>query len=331
MEVRRAGLLIGSELLILAALGIFLGSVGFGVGVLGAEPLPIAIVVLLLAGIGGSLGWLVAEEGVDGVREDPTPVAALLVLVGLLTATVLAAVLLVGQSLIGAAAGLAAAGLLAAVVLSEGLASTVDRPLFVVALFLTILLALLGVGAAMGNVGFGGASFSVDPGSILVASLLVGVVVGVAYVLFRQREAVQQRAEQVAEDPRPVAGGAVVAVLSAAAFFVAMVVAGQNLVGLALGIVAVAALVGFVALTGPDFPVRHPVLMVGAFAGLVLLLFLIGVAVGRAALQFGGIGVAPGPIITVILLLAVLVGAGWMGLKMLTGDEEPEDGSGEAS
>lgn len=333
MEVRRAGLLIGSELLVLAALGVFLGSVGFGIGVLGADPLPIAIVVLLLAGILGSLGWLISEEGVDEVREDPTPVAALLLLVGLLVATVLAAVVLVGQSLIGALVGLAAAGLLAGVVLDDGLESTVDQPIRVFAIFLTILVALLVIGAALGNVGFGGANLAVDAGSILVVSLIVGAVVGIAYVVFQQREAVQERAEQVAEDPRPVAGGAIVAVLSAALFLVALVLVGYDLVGFALGIAAVAALVALVVLTGPDLALRHPVLVVGAFAGLILLLFVLGTVVGPAALQVGGLDLAAGPIIAVILLIAVLVGAAWLGLRLLTGGDEdaPEEGAGEAS
>lgn len=330
MEVRRAGLLIGSEILILAALGIFLGTVGFGIGVLGAEPLPIAVVVLLVAGVLGSLGWLVAEEGVDEVREDPTPVAALLLLVGLLAATVLAAVLLVGQSLIGALVGLAAAGLLAWVVLDEGLESVVDQPVRVVAIFLTILVALLAIGGALGNVGFGGANFSVDPGSILVVSAIVGVVVGVAYVVFQRREAVQERAEQVAEDPRPVAGGAIVAVLSAALLFVALVLGGYGLIGFLLGGVAVAVFVALVALSGPDLPVRHPILVVGAFAGLVLLVFLASVPLGRTGLQFGGVDLALGPIIAVVVLLGVLVGAAWLGLKMLTGEDEGEE-TGEAA
>lgn len=330
MEVRRAGLLLGSEILVLAALGVFLGTVGFGIGVLGAEPLPIAIVVLLLAGIVGSVGWLVSEEGVDEVREDPTPVAALLLLVGLLVATVLAAVLLVGQSLIGALVGLGAAGLLAWLVLDEGLESVVDQPVRVVAIFLTILVALLAIGGALGNVGFGGANLAVDPGSILAVSLIVGVVVGVAYVIFQRREEVQERAEQVAENPRPVAGGAIVAALSAALFFVALVLVGYDLVGFALGIVAVAGLVALVVLAGPDLALRHPVVVVGAFAGLILLLFVLGTVVGAAALQLGGVDLAAGPILVVIFLIGILVGAAWLGLKMLAGEDEDE-GAGEAA
>lgn len=331
MEVRRVGLLIGSEILILAAIGLLVGTLHPGFGQVGVRLLPIAIVVLLLAGILGSLGWLVAEEGVEEVREDPTPVAALLLLVGLLTATVMAGVLLVGQSLTGAAAGLVAAGALAAAVLREGLETTVDRPVYVVALFLSVIVALLAVGSAFGTVGFGGARFgfggarlSGDPGSVLVASLIVGVIVGVAYVLFQRREAVQERAERVARNPKPVAGGAIVAVLSALLFFIGLVLGGYGPVGLGLGVAAVAALVSLVALTGPDLPVRHPVLLVGAFAGLVLVLFGIGTGLGRAGINFGDLDVDAGPIIVVVVLLGIVVAVAWFALRMLTREKDEE-------
>lgn len=333
MEVRRAGLLIGSEILILAALGIFLGSVGFGIGVLGAEPLPIAIVVLLLAGIGGGLGWLVAEEGVDEIREDPTPVVALLLLVGLLVATVLAAVIVVGQSLMGALVGLAAAALLGGVVLHQGLADAVDEPAVGIATFLAILVGLIAVGILTGNVGFSGGNVSVDIGTVLLASAVVGVVVGIAYGLFRKRETVEEGARRVAENPRPIVGGVIVAVMSAALFFVGMGLGGQSLFGLALGLIGVGLLVALVALTGPDLPVRRPLLMVGALAGSILLLFVIGMTTGRAGIHFGGFGIVAGPIVIVIVLLGILVGIGWVGLKVLTGDAEdaPEEGPDEAS
>lgn len=332
MEVRRAGILVASELLLLTALGVFLGTVGFGVGVLGAEPLPIAIVVVLLAGIGGSLGWLVAEEGADELREDPTPVAALLLTVALLTATILAAVLLVGQSLVGAVVGVAAAALLGGVVLRQGLDHAIERPAVVVAAFLATLLGLLGLGILTGNVGFSGGNVAIDVGTVLLVSAVLGLVIGIAYVLFRKRSTVEEGARRVAENPRPILGGAVVALLSAALFFVGMGIGGQSLFGLALGLVGVGLLVALVALTGPDFPVRRPLLMLGAFAGLILLVFVVGMATGRAAIHLGGVGIVAGPIIMVVVLLGVLVGVAWLGLKILTGDDEaPEEGSGETS
>lgn len=330
MEVRRAGLLIGSEILLIAALGLFLGTVGFGVGTLGAEPLPIAIVLLLLAGIVGGLGWLVAEEGVDEIREDPTPVVALLLLVGLLVATVLAAVIVVGQSLMGALVGLAAAALLGGVVLNQGLADAVEEPIVGIATFLAILVGLIALGILTGNVGFSGGNVFVDVGTVLMASAIVGVVVGIAYGLFRKRETVEEGARRVAENPRPVVGGIVVAVMSAALFFVGVALGGQSLFGLALGLLGVGLLVALVALTGPDLPVRRPLVMVGALAGAILLLFVVGMTTGRAGLHFGGVGLVAGPIIIVIVLLGILVGIGWVGLKVLTGDVE-EDEAEEAS
>lgn len=330
MEVRRAGLLIGSEILLIAALGLFLGTVGFGVGTLGAEPLPIAIVLLLLAGIVGGLGWLVAEEGVDEIREDPTPVVALLLLVGLLVATVLAAVIVVGQSLMGALVGLAAAALLGGVVLNQGLAEAVEEPIVGIATFLAILVGLIALGILTGNVGFSGGNVFVDVGTVLMASAIVGVVVGIAYGLFRKRETVEEGARRVAENPRPVVGGIVVAVMSAALFFVGVALGGQSLFGLALGLLGVGLLVALVALTGPDLPVRRPLVMVGALAGAILLLFVVGMTTGRAGLHFGGVGIVAGPIIIVIVLLGILVGIGWVGLKVLTGDVE-EDEAEEAS
>lgn len=333
MEVRRAGLLIGSEILLIAALGLFLGTVGFGVGTLGAEPLPIAIVLLLLAGIVGGLGWLVAEEGVDEIREDPTPVVALLLLVGLLVATVLAAVIVVGQSLLGALVGLAAAALLGGVVLNQGLADTVEEPVAGIATFLAILVGLIAVGILTGNVGFSGGNVFVDVGTVLLASAVVGVVVGIAYGLFRKRETVEEGARRVAENPRPLVGGVIVAVLSAGLFFVGMGLGGQSLFGLALGLLGVGLLVALIVLTGPDLPVRRPLLVLGAFAGLILLLFVVGMTTGRAGIHLGGVGIVAGPIIILVVLLGVLVGAAWLGLRLLTGGDEeaPEEGAGEAS
>lgn len=191
----------------------------------------------------------------------------------------------------------------------------------IVALEIALVVAL---GVLLGTVGLQFGDVSIDVVGVATFLAIVGAVAGiVATVVTRRRQiaegaqaaassgarSVAAGARSVAEEPEPVVGIAVVVVLAVGTVAVGIAMVGPTLLGFIVAGAVAAALLAGLLYAGPRSVVDRPWTVAGAFLGAVAVLFVVGVVVGPSDLSVGGFGLAPQPVLLVLLTVGAVAGA----------------------
>lgn len=184
-----------------------------------------------------------------------------------------------------------------------------ETPRFAAKIVAVEILLLLALGVLVGSVGLEFGSLDVDVIGVITFLAIVGIVVGTITAIVTQRRRIAEGAQSVADDPTPVIGVLVVAVLAIGTVAAAVTMIGPSILGLAVGAAVAAGLVAGVLYEGPRIVVDRPWIVAGGFVGAVVLLFAVGAALGQASLSVGGLGVTPGPVVVVLLVVGALAGA----------------------
>lgn len=329
MELRRftVGTLL-AEILALLALGVVLGTVQFSFGGFDVEVVATLVFVGLVGGIVGLTTAIVAkreevEAGVRTVVDRPAPLVGALVLAVVGVGLLGVAFALLGQNLVALAVGGAVTGAVVGGLAWVDVRVAVERPILVLGAFAGGLVAVFAAGVVLGTAG-------VVIGPILVALLLAGSILGGAAAVAAKRDTVKQGVQVAVENPAPIAGGLVTALLYTVTFAAGVGLLGNDPVRIAIAAGVAAIPVAIVVWQGADAPIRRPLLPLGGVVLAFVVLLVAGSTFGWTGFSFGGVGIVAGPIVLFMILVGGLVGGAYGAIWWLRRpDEEPED-AGEA-